>query len=140
PGLVLSSRAGAPVRGEIYRVDNPGTLWPILDAYEDCDPGQPTLSEYRREKIPVTAGPGRTLAAWTYLYNGPVAGRRRILSGDYARLSRAGRSYPRPLSAARGTARWFPAPCPRPCAAPLRYSPARPAGGCSGPGRRGAAR
>ena len=87
PGLVLSSRAGAPVRGEIYRVDNPGALWPILDAYEDCDPGQPTLSEYRREKIPVTAGPGRTLAAWTYLYNGPVAGRRRILSGDYARLS-----------------------------------------------------
>ena len=88
--LIMYRYEELPGRGWImarYRVDNPGTLWPILDAYEDCDPGQPTLSEYRREKIPVTAGPGRTLAAWTYLYNGPVAGRRRILSGDYARLS-----------------------------------------------------
>lgn len=87
PGMVLSSRVGARVKGEIYRIDNPGALWPVLDAYEDYDPDHPAQSEYIREEIPVTTRPGEQRMAWTYLYNGPVAGLRRIISGDYTRLS-----------------------------------------------------
>ncbi|WP_420428035.1 gamma-glutamylcyclotransferase family protein [Algiphilus sp.] len=61
------------VCAELYALTRPGLL-AALDAYEGFDPARPLRSEYVRRPWPCRAGPGW---AWLYVYQGPVAGKRR---------------------------------------------------------------
>lgn len=76
-GLVLSRDADRWVVGEVHRLHNPETYWPVLDEYEG--------SEYPRCVVEVRLDDGRHLSAWVYYYQGDVSNCRRIESGDYLR-------------------------------------------------------
>jgi gamma-glutamylcyclotransferase (GGCT)/AIG2-like uncharacterized protein YtfP len=80
PGLVLGSQG--IVRGELLGFDDPA-LWPVLDAYEECDPAPGAISEYRREWIDLIGGDRR---AWAYIYNRPPKDRPVIASGIWLSL------------------------------------------------------
>jgi gamma-glutamylcyclotransferase (GGCT)/AIG2-like uncharacterized protein YtfP len=55
-----------------------------LDAWEDCDPGDPAASLYRREAIAVTDADGARCEAQCYRYNRALpAGARPIGDGDF---------------------------------------------------------
>ncbi len=82
PGAVASTDPNDRVQGETYRVHEPETLLPRLDAYEGCDPRDPR-APYLRRKLPVTLRSGEQVVAWIYLYNGPTDALERIRSGDF---------------------------------------------------------
>lgn len=78
------------VHGALYRLRRPARLLPALDRYEGRRPEGDGL--YRREVVPVesledggggAAGTGRTVHAWTYLYNRDVGGLRQVEGGDW---------------------------------------------------------
>jgi len=77
PGLILGGRG--TVHGELLAFDDP-SLWALLDAYEDCDPERPALSEYRRVEVGLIGG-GR---AWAYEYVRPVRQKPVVASGIWA--------------------------------------------------------
>ncbi len=58
------------------------TVLATLDAYEDCHPGRPEDSLYRREWRPVD---GPVPHAWVYVYNRDPRGLPVIPGGDWAR-------------------------------------------------------
>ena len=76
PGLI---DGGGNVVGEIYRIRTPDVLT-VLDDYEDFDPENPEESIFVRRAVPLIH-PG--LTAWVYFYNGPIAGYRKVPSGDW---------------------------------------------------------
>jgi gamma-glutamylcyclotransferase (GGCT)/AIG2-like uncharacterized protein YtfP len=84
PGAVPDPSGSRWVVGDLYRMEEPERLLPILDAYERCAPAE-RAPEYRREVRDVLGPGGETVRAWVYLYNRPVDGRARIASGDYLR-------------------------------------------------------
>lgn len=84
PGLVRSATAAEQVFGELYRLRDGNDLLRTLDDYEGCGPDDPAPHEFVRERIAVTAARnGRTIDAWTYLYNRPVTHLPRIASGRF---------------------------------------------------------
>lgn len=87
PGLVPPNAAGQWVEGDLYRMTAPDHLLPLLDEYEECSPGFALPQEYRRETAMV-AFAGAFHCAWTYYYNHPLTGRRRIEAGNGDGISR----------------------------------------------------
>lgn len=83
PGMIESQDGNYPVRGEVYQLQDPETVFPELDRYEACSPmdPEPTLFKRRRREIRVE-GLGRQ-NAWVYLFNHPVASLPEIPSGDF---------------------------------------------------------
>jgi gamma-glutamylcyclotransferase (GGCT)/AIG2-like uncharacterized protein YtfP len=84
PALVASSAPNDLVPGEVFRMRQSARVIQELDVYEECGPdfAEPTL--YKRQVRTVTlAGKGapRVIRAWTYVYNRPVNGLRRLYSG-----------------------------------------------------------
>jgi len=75
PGVVLSSAPQEWVVGEVYRLHDPDRTLAILDRYEGA--------EFARVAAAILLEAGDQLPAWVYVYIRPVAGERRILSGDY---------------------------------------------------------
>lgn len=69
------------VRGEVYRLEEPGRSLPVLDRYEGCTPDGEGL--YRREEVTVEMDDGDTITAWTYYYNRETGDLEEIPSGDY---------------------------------------------------------
>ena len=61
-GVVPSNRPGDWLDGEVFRLTDPGKLFPILDEYEG--------SEYQRTPVTVQLGSGERLASWVYLFRG----------------------------------------------------------------------
>lgn len=74
------------VRGELYRLEEPGRSLPVLDRYEGCTPDGEGL--YRREEVEVATDDGDTLTAWTYFYNRDTGDLEEIPSGDYLAAAR----------------------------------------------------
>ena len=89
PGAVPSARQADRVRGEVYRLRDPGLILAILDEYEGCDPDSPATALYRRELADVTLDGGGQVTAWIYLYNRPTTGLQEIESGDFLNVSGA---------------------------------------------------
>jgi len=77
PGAVASDDPGDVVRGELYALPPAGAeaLLVRLDRYEG--PG------FERVRAEVLLGDQRPVGSWVYLYRGSLAGRPRIVSGDY---------------------------------------------------------
>jgi gamma-glutamylcyclotransferase (GGCT)/AIG2-like uncharacterized protein YtfP len=76
PGLSLGG--DGIVHGELLGFDDPA-LWVVLDAYEECDPERPEVSEYRRAEIDLLDG-GRS---WVYEYTRSTDGRPKLGAGDW---------------------------------------------------------
>ena len=74
PGLVPSELADTVVTGEVYRLHSPGSLLPVLDAYEEAEPWRGAGAEFRRELLAVELDSGSKLYCWTYIYNRSVVG------------------------------------------------------------------
>ena len=83
PGLVLSDAAGDVVFGELYRLRYPEEMLREFDMYEACGEGFAEPTQYVRQMLPVTREDRRTVEAWTYIYNWPVAQLSRIESGRF---------------------------------------------------------
>ena len=58
-GVVQSYKPGEWIQGEVFRVNDPSKLWPILDEYEG--------PEYKRTSVPIQLDSGKRLRAWMYL-------------------------------------------------------------------------
>jgi hypothetical protein len=58
-GVVPSVKPGEWISGEVFQLNDPGKLLPILDEYEG--------SEYKRTSVPVQLESGKRLRAWMYL-------------------------------------------------------------------------
>jgi gamma-glutamylcyclotransferase (GGCT)/AIG2-like uncharacterized protein YtfP len=82
PALVLSGDPADVVFGELYRLRAPNELLREFDMYEACGEGFAAPTEYVRQMLSVTLE-GETTAAWTYVYNWPVAHLTRIASGRF---------------------------------------------------------
>ncbi len=84
PGVVPSDDPADVVHGEVYRLHEPAAILARLDEYEGCAGTASTATEYVRVVRNVRlAGSGGTAWAHLYLYQRPLAGVRRILSGDF---------------------------------------------------------
>ena len=81
PGLVEEE---GEVWGEVWRVEEAGSLFEALDRYEECSPEFPEPREYRRVVRTVRTASGRELPAWVYLYNRSVEGKKPVESGRYS--------------------------------------------------------
>jgi gamma-glutamylcyclotransferase (GGCT)/AIG2-like uncharacterized protein YtfP len=83
PGLVRSDDPADCVFGEVYRLRARDELLREFDMYEACSEGLPPPTEYVRQMLPVTMPDGAASEAWTYIYNWPVDGLPRIVSGKF---------------------------------------------------------
>jgi gamma-glutamylcyclotransferase (GGCT)/AIG2-like uncharacterized protein YtfP len=61
-GIVQSKKPGEWISGEVFRLNDPSELLPILDEYEGA--------EYKRTSVPVELDSGKRLRAWMYLLRG----------------------------------------------------------------------
>ncbi|HEY1829391.1 MAG TPA: gamma-glutamylcyclotransferase family protein [Acidimicrobiales bacterium] len=79
PGL----RTGAGrVAGELYELDDPASVFDILDVYEGFDSTDPERSLYLRRRVPLLEP---ALEAWVYFYNREPDPMSVISSGDWMR-------------------------------------------------------
>ncbi len=83
PGAVKTTGTRAFVRGDVYRLRDPDRALKVLDRYEGWDEKKPRSGEFRRSRVVVDLGAGKTVKAWIYFYNRPTSGLTRIRSGDY---------------------------------------------------------
>ncbi|MGZ4960317.1 MAG: gamma-glutamylcyclotransferase family protein [Methylomonas sp.] len=83
PGVVPSPNPADIVYGEVYRLLQPSLVLAELDAYEECSPGFPEPTEYKRCKEMITLQSGDRIDAWMYIYNHPIANLHLIGSGDF---------------------------------------------------------
>lgn len=95
PGMVNARTAKDRVRGQVYRLLKPNLTLVRLDVYEGCGG---VAGEYRRKRVRVRLDSGRKLTAWAYFFNGAVAARVRIPSGDYLQALRIPRLQPAKMS------------------------------------------
>ena len=58
-GIVPSDRRGDWLPGEVFRLNDPGKLLPMLDEYEGA--------EYKRTSVRVQLDSGKRMRAWMYL-------------------------------------------------------------------------
>ncbi len=71
------------VWGEVFALDDAGTVLGALDEIEGFRPDDPDTSLYVRRLIPVYLEDGTSADAWAYFYNAPLGHAPRIESGDY---------------------------------------------------------
>ena len=83
PGLVASSDSSDRVFGELFHLHETTALLAKLDDYEGCGPSAPQPTLYIRVVMPITHADRSSVDAWVYLYNRPVTGLKRILSGRF---------------------------------------------------------
>lgn len=61
-GVVQSKKPGEWIKGEVFQLNDPSELLPILDEYEG--------TEYQRVSVPVELDSGKRMRAWMYLLKG----------------------------------------------------------------------
>lgn len=82
PGFVTSTDADDVVHGELLRLDEPGAVFPWLDAYEGIVAGARD-NEYERVTIEARLAGGGTVTAWAYLCRLDVSALPRIAGGRW---------------------------------------------------------
>lgn len=83
PAAIPSENTDEVVHGEVYRLKKAGIVLAQLDNYEECSLAFAKPTEYVRAIHRVRLRSGKTIKAWVYLYNWPVIGLDRIVSGDF---------------------------------------------------------
>lgn len=83
PGLIASNDPGDRVFGELFRLRETTSLLAQLDDYEGCGPSAPQPTLYIRTIRPISRAGQSDVDSWVYLYNRPVTGRERIMSGRF---------------------------------------------------------
>ena len=83
PGVVASNNPDDKVFGELYALSSLRETLGELDDYEGCGVGASKPTEFVRSLAHVHRSDGASVEAWIYLYNRPVGGAPRILSGRY---------------------------------------------------------
>lgn len=78
PGAIPSPSEEDVLTGEVYLLEDPDHILPILDDYEGHG--------YHREQLDVRLDTDERIKAWIYLYDEPLKEENRILSGDYLNL------------------------------------------------------
>lgn len=71
------------MRGDVYRLNDPDRILPILDAYEGCNPNEPLPHEFERATVLVRMEDGTSISTTAYLYCANVTGLRMISSGEF---------------------------------------------------------
>jgi len=82
PGAVINVYAETYVWGNLVSLTHSEHAFRILDEYEGFGSEFPEPNEFIRQVIEVKTETD-TVQSWTYLYNLPVTGLRRIESGNY---------------------------------------------------------
>jgi gamma-glutamylcyclotransferase (GGCT)/AIG2-like uncharacterized protein YtfP len=85
PGLIAATNPGDRVFGELFRLREKAVQLARLDEHEGCAPGAPEPTLYVRVVRPITLSDRTVIDAWVYLYNRPVDGLRRIMSGRFVK-------------------------------------------------------
>ena len=75
--------ASSLIHGELYALPADPSVLAILDNYEGHFPDRPNQSLFRRIRVTVTRGDGRTVPAWMYAWNRPTENAVPIANGDY---------------------------------------------------------
>ncbi len=101
PAAVSAECDDDRIHGELFELDDPGDVWPWLDEYEGCLPGDAADSLFVRRVVRVQVDGGCTLHAWIYWFNRPVEGLARIDGGDYVSLLRVPFGHRRTAQACR---------------------------------------
>ncbi len=83
PGVVASDDAADRVSGEVYELTDPDLAFDMLDVYEGCEASRP---EFKRTAVTVQLDDGREIDSWIYMFDQPVEGRERIVSGSFVRF------------------------------------------------------
>lgn len=83
PAAVYMKNDTHSVKGEVYALKQPASIWTILDDYEECSPAFPTPHEYQRCQRLINLADGNSLLCWVYLYNRPIQDLEWIASGNY---------------------------------------------------------
>lgn len=83
PGMVISPNPNDEVHGELYYMEDPDSVLPQLDEFEEYFPDDIEGSVYIRVKKPVKTDSGAKHTAWMYLYNQPVENLKEIPSGNF---------------------------------------------------------
>jgi len=83
PCIIPSNNHSDTVVGEVYQINEPDKLLPILDEYEECGQGFPAPTEYVREIQDIKLKNGKTCKAWVYIYNRSVENLEQIISGNF---------------------------------------------------------
>ena len=83
PGFRPDREADRRVIGELYAINDPETIFALLDPYEGYEPSDVWHNEFVRETIMVERENGESVLAWIYTYNQRVKPEQRIASGDY---------------------------------------------------------
>jgi gamma-glutamylcyclotransferase (GGCT)/AIG2-like uncharacterized protein YtfP len=71
------------IRGELYRLHEPGRMLALLDDYEGCGPADPEPHRFVRERIEVLLDRGGRVTSWIYWYCGETTDAVRIDSGEW---------------------------------------------------------
>ena len=83
PGAVPSDNADDRVVGEVWELDDPDQAFDMLDVYEGCEESRP---EFKRDRVKVRLDDGREIDSWIYMFDQPIEGRERIVSGNFVRF------------------------------------------------------
>lgn len=82
PGLIYDAESPTWVKGQLFRLKDPGQLLPYLDDYEGAVETDPDSGLYRKELLPVLHQQ-RQVSSWVYIYNQLRASDKLIPEGDY---------------------------------------------------------
>lgn len=84
PGAILSESSRNKVFGDVFELPADKSVLKRIDEYEEFSPRRPTNSLFVRRRVPVKLDTGEQIECWTYVYNGKVPRKGRIVSGDYS--------------------------------------------------------
>ena len=87
PGAILTETQDRWVLGEIYQLSDSEEALRILDEYEGCGPVDVQPWEFKRQRAQAVLDSGEQLPVWVYTYEGPFAGKRELISGNYRNAS-----------------------------------------------------
>ncbi|CAN5415034.1 gamma-glutamylcyclotransferase [soil metagenome] len=82
PGALYEPGSKAFVNGKVFKMDDAGTVLPVLDEYEGFGDNELQPNEFIRMLIDVETESG-LLQCWMYVYNWPVEGMKFICTGNY---------------------------------------------------------
>ncbi len=92
PGALYTANGQERVYGEIYRLNDPATLLPALDDYEDVFEDE-SAGLYVRKIIPVIHSDQSVLPCWVYLYNRSCENLEVIQGGNFYNSEFANRKF-----------------------------------------------